>query len=54
MDKISSPEKRSQTPTVVKLKESTKEALYRKAHDEDRSISYLVERAVRRYLEMDK
>lgn len=47
-------DKASQTPTVVRLKESTKEALYKKAYSEDRSISYLVEKAVRKDLGLER
>lgn len=46
-------EKKMEKPVSVKIKASTKLAIDKACQKEDRSISYIVERAVRRDLNLD-
>lgn len=45
-------EKKMIKPTSVSLMPSTKQALYKVCQDENRSISYVVEKAIRKYLKL--
>lgn len=49
-----SDEKKLEKPISVKVKPSTKQAIDKICHKEDRSISYVVEKCVRKYLGLDK
>jgi predicted transcriptional regulator len=46
-------EKKIQKPISIKLKPSTKEAVDKICHSDDRSISYVVEKCVRNSLGLD-
>lgn len=46
-------DKKTYKPTVIRFRQSTKDAIDRACHDEDRSLPYIVERAVRKHLGLD-
>ena len=46
-------EKKMEKPLSIKIKASTKEALDKAVQKEDRSYSYIIERAVRKDLKID-
>ena len=46
-------ERKMNTPYSIKLRQSTKDAIDKACQKEDRSISYIVERAIRRDLKCD-
>jgi predicted transcriptional regulator len=50
---MKSKEKKMDKPLSIRLKASTKEAIDKKAHDERRSVSYIIEEAVRKDLNLD-
>lgn len=47
-------EKKMEKPLSIKIKPSTKESLDKVSQNEDRSLSYIIERAIRRDLKLDK
>jgi hypothetical protein len=47
-------EKKHEKPVSVRLKPSTIEALHKVCHNEDRPMGYVIEKAVREKLGLDK
>lgn len=47
-------EKKLEKPISIKVMPSTKDAVDRLSQKEDRSLSYIIERSVRRDLKLDK
>ena len=47
-------EKKLEKPLSIKVRPSTKEVLDKISQTEDRSLSYIIERSVRRDLKLDK
>jgi predicted transcriptional regulator len=54
MNRIKEKEKKMEKPISVRFKESTKQAIDKICQKEDRSLSYIIERAVRAGLNLDE